>query len=55
MNQVVNVVTFTIPGVLVGGQLGPKLQKILPEKYLKVGLSVLFVFIGILMLTILFI
>lgn len=55
MDQVVNVVTFTIPGVLIGGQLGPRLQKILPEKYLKVGLSVLFAFIGILMLTILFI
>ena len=53
MQQVVNVVTFTIPGVLIGGQLGPRLQKVLPEKYLKVGLSVLFAFIGILMLTLL--
>lgn len=53
MEQVVNVVIFTIPGVLIGGQLGPHLQKVIPEKYLKIGLSVLFNFIGILMLTIL--
>ncbi len=50
--QVVNVVIFTIPGVLIGGQLGPRLQRVLPEVYLKIGLSTLFLFIGFLMLSI---
>ncbi|MEO2053096.1 MAG: sulfite exporter TauE/SafE family protein [Allomuricauda sp.] len=49
IQQVLGVVAFTIPGVLIGGQIGPQLQKVLPEKYLKVGLSLLFIGIGILM------
>ena len=31
LNQVINVVIFTIPGVIVGGQIGPALQKVLPR------------------------
>ncbi|MBS3772262.1 MAG: hypothetical protein KGY69_18575, partial [Bacteroidales bacterium] len=50
MNQVVNVVIFTIPGVIIGGQIGPKLQKILPEDKMKAGISIVFVVIGIFML-----
>lgn len=50
LNQVVNVVIFTVPGVVIGGQIGPKLQKTLPEDKMKVGISVLFVLIGIFML-----
>lgn len=49
LNDVLEVVIFTIPGVLIGGQLGPKLQEVLPESYVKVGLSVLFVIVGLLM------
>ncbi|MEQ8422545.1 MAG: sulfite exporter TauE/SafE family protein [Arenibacter algicola] len=48
--QITNVVLFTIPGVLIGGQLGPRLQKVLPEAHLRIGLSVLFMLIGFLML-----
>ncbi|MEF8845997.1 MAG: sulfite exporter TauE/SafE family protein, partial [Bacteroidales bacterium] len=50
MNQIVNIVIFTIPGVIIGGQIGPKLQKILPEDKMKAGISIVFVVIGIFML-----
>lgn len=50
LNEVVNVIFYTIPGVIIGGQIGPKLQKTLPEDKMKVGISVLFVLIGIFML-----
>lgn len=46
MNQILNVVLFTIPGVVIGGQLGPALQKRLPEDMMKVGVSILFVLVG---------
>ena len=49
LNQVINVVIFTIPGVIVGGQIGPALQKVLPEDMMKVSISVMFFIIGIFM------
>ena len=49
IGESLSVAKFTIPGVLIGGQIGPKLQKLLPEMYLKYGLAVLFVFISVLM------
>jgi len=50
LSQVVNLIIFTIPGVVIGGQLGPKLQKVVPEDKMKVGIAVLFSLIGIFML-----
>ena len=50
MNQVFNIVVFTIPGVIMGGQTGPKLQKIVPEDKMKAGISIVFVIIGIFIL-----
>jgi len=50
MSQVVNIVMFTIPGVVIGGQLGPILQKSVPEDKMKVSISLLFILIGGLML-----
>lgn len=49
LDEVLGIIVFTIPGVLIGGQLGPRLQKKIPESYIKVGLSFLFVFVGLLM------
>ncbi|MDA3907080.1 MAG: sulfite exporter TauE/SafE family protein [Bacteroidales bacterium] len=45
-NQIINVIIFTIPGVIIGGQLGPYMQKKLPEDKMKIGVSVLFVVVG---------
>lgn len=49
LDEVFGIVVFTIPGVLIGGQLGPRLQKIIPDSLIKVGLSFLFVLVGVLM------
>ncbi len=44
--RIVNIVIYTIPGVIIGGQLGPALQNKLPEDKMKVGVSILFVLVG---------
>ncbi|MDR9415117.1 MAG: sulfite exporter TauE/SafE family protein [Gracilimonas sp.] len=50
MNQVLNLIIFTIPGVVIGGQLGPKLQTKVPEDKMKAAISVVFMLIGAFML-----
>lgn len=50
MSQVLNLIIFTIPGVVIGGQLGPRLQKIVPADKMKVGISILFILVGVFML-----
>lgn len=50
MNQVINVIIFTIPGVIIGGQIGPKLQTFVPEDTMKVSISIAFMLIGFFML-----
>ncbi len=50
MNQVLNIVIFTIPGVIINGQIGPKIQKNIPADLMKIGISILFVLVGIFML-----
>ena len=51
MTQVLSVVTFTVPGVLIGGQIGPLVQaKVHPDR-VKVGIALLFIVVGVFMLT----
>ncbi len=50
INSIVNISIFTIPGVIIGGQIGPALQKKLPEDIMKIGVSILFVLVGGIML-----
>lgn len=50
LNQVVNLAIFTVPGVIIGGQIGPKLQKKLPEDKMKIGISILFILLGFFMI-----
>ncbi|WP_282778439.1 sulfite exporter TauE/SafE family protein [Phaeodactylibacter xiamenensis] len=50
LSQVLSVVIFTVPGVVLGGQIGPRLQKSLPEDKMKVGIAVLFMLLGAFML-----
>lgn len=50
LNKVVSVVIFTVPGVIIGGQFGPILQKIVPEDKMKVSISFAFLLIGFFML-----
>jgi hypothetical protein len=51
LQQVLAIATFTIPGVVVGGQIGPFLQTKLDPSHVKLGLSVLFTGVGIFMLS----
>ena len=48
--QVLGVVVFTIPGVLVGGQIGPLVQARVNPDIVKLGIAALFVVVGTLML-----
>lgn len=41
-----NLVVWTVPAVLIGGQLGPRLTAVVPERQLKQGVAVLFVLLG---------
>lgn len=50
LGQVLNLVVFTVPGVIIGGQIGPKLQKIIPEDKMKEAISFAFMIIGFFML-----
>jgi uncharacterized membrane protein YfcA len=45
-----NVVLFTIPGVIVGGQIGPLVQARVDPELVKLILSFLFAAVGILLL-----
>ncbi len=49
--QVQSIVLFTIPGVIVGGQLGPLVQARVNPDLVKLGIAILFIAVGILMLT----
>ena len=51
LTQVLGIVTFTIPGVVVGGQIGPVVQARVNPDVTKVGIAFLFVAVGIFMLT----
>ena len=50
INQVLNIIMFTIPGVIIGGQIGPKLQTVVPEDKMKAAISIAFMLIGFFML-----
>ena len=48
IDQVLSLVVFTVPGVLIGGQVGPKVAARVPERTMQVILAVLFILIGFL-------
>jgi len=45
-----NIVMFTAPGVVIGGQFGPKVQTMLDPDKMKVAISAIFLCVGIFML-----
>ena len=47
MDQVVAIVSFTVPGVVIGGQLGPEITKRVPEKTLIKSLGWLFIAVAL--------
>ncbi len=50
LSQVLNIAMFTIPGVIGGGQIGPKVGGSLNPDLLKVSIAVHFMLVGGLML-----
>jgi hypothetical protein len=44
---VASIVVFTIPGVIIGAQLGSRLSSFIPEKKLERGMGVLFLLIAV--------
>ena len=45
-----NLVCYTIPGVIIGGQLGPALQGKVSQSTMSTAIAALFVFLGVSML-----
>ena len=50
MEQVLSIAMFTAPGVVIGGQLGPYVQKVAPPELMKVVISGVFGVVGVFML-----
>ena len=44
-----NVVVYTVPAVLIGGQIGPRLQGKVSQRAVEVGVGCLFTVIGVAM------
>jgi uncharacterized membrane protein YfcA len=47
---VFSIVIFTIPGVIIGGQIGPLVASRIPQKILEKSLAILFILVAILMI-----
>jgi len=45
-----NLVCYTIPGVIIGWQIGPRLQGRISQSFLEKGISLVFLIIGICMI-----
>ena len=50
LSQVLSIVMFTIPGVVLGGQVGPMVQATVDPDRVKLGIAVLFIGVGVFML-----
>ncbi len=50
LSQVLSIVVFTIPGVILGGQLGPLVQTTVDPDRVRLGIAVLFIGVGAFML-----
>ncbi|MEE8441558.1 MAG: sulfite exporter TauE/SafE family protein [Spirochaetia bacterium] len=50
LSLVSSIVIFTIPGVVIGGQIGPLIASRIPQRALEVSLAVLFILVAALML-----
>ncbi len=48
IEQVLSIVTFTVPGVIIGAQLGSKVAASIPQRVLECSLGILFILIAVL-------
>jgi uncharacterized membrane protein YfcA len=47
-----NLVCYSIPGVLIGGQIGPRLQGRIPQRAMELGIGILFLVLAVAMMTV---
>jgi len=47
---VLSIVMFTVPGVIIGAQLGARVSRLIPQRLLIRGMGLLFVIVGVLTL-----
>jgi uncharacterized membrane protein YfcA len=47
-----NIVCYTIPGVLIGGQIGPRLQGVVSQRNMEHAIGLLFVFLAVAMMSV---
>ena len=50
LNQVYSIIIFTIPGVIIGGQIGSRLASHIPQRILERSLGILFILVAVLTL-----
>lgn len=51
LNLVASIIIFTIPGVIIGGQIGSYAAASIPQRVLELSLAILFILVSILMIT----
>jgi uncharacterized membrane protein YfcA len=51
-NQPWDFLVWDIPGVLIGGQIGPRLQRLVPQQTMRRAIAVLFIVLAIAMLAV---
>ena len=50
LGQLLNLLVFTVPGVLIGGQIGPAVSERIPERTMELGMGLLFLVVSIVLL-----
>lgn len=50
LRQLANLLLFTVPGVLIGGQVGPAVSERIPERTMELGMGLLFLAVSLLLL-----
>lgn len=50
LNQLLSLLAFTVPGVIIGGQIGPAVSGRIPERTLELGMGILFLIVSLILL-----
>jgi hypothetical protein len=50
LHQLANVLAFTVPGVLIGGQIGPAVSERIPERTMELGMGLIFLTVSLVLL-----
>jgi uncharacterized membrane protein YfcA len=50
LHRLTNLLLFTVPGVLIGGQIGPAVSERIPERTMELGMGLLFLTVSLILL-----